>query len=215
MYFFTFYSHVRTYDSPKNVKSINKSTSRNRRYLSKSYYKVIFKTSIDWFQHSFHFSNTLYRYLFIAVIIYLRREQFTLQNRDSVSPWDLQLVKWSPVGHSLAIVDHNNIYYIQDVNNLTSTVQLTFTGGSELYNGIPDWVYEGKYVFRMYFTHNVHRLVKMNIGKETSPILIIATLKLNTRNFKFHHQSYNKCINNIEYEKIWGMIFCIHIKQIL
>ncbi|CAI6356937.1 unnamed protein product [Macrosiphum euphorbiae] len=87
----------------------------------------------------------VYRHSFTAfydIINVKTGEQFTLQNRDSVSPWDLQLVKWSPVGHSLAIVDHNNIYYIQDVNNLTSTVQLTFTGGSELYNGIPDWVYE-------------------------------------------------------------------------
>lgn len=79
-----------------------------------------------------------------------------MTDENSGNPWDLQLVKWSPIGHSLAIVDHNNIYYIQDVNNLTSTVQLTFTGGSELYNGIPDWVYEGEYTVSLYFTHDVH-----------------------------------------------------------
>lgn len=87
----------------------------------------------------------------MIVIIYLSREQFTLQNQDSANPWDLQLVKWSPVGHSLAIVNHNNVYYIPDITNLTSTIQLSFTGGSELYNGIPDWVYEGKYIVSFYF----------------------------------------------------------------
>jgi len=109
--------------------------------VSKSYYRHILKTSIAY--HSIPNNSCD-----IIVIIYLSREQFTLQNRDSASPWDLQLAKWSPVGHSLAVVDHNNIYYIKDVNNLTSTVQLTFTGGSELYNGIPDWVYERKYIVR-------------------------------------------------------------------
>lgn len=99
----------------------------------------------------------------IKVIIFLFREQFTLEDQDSISPWDLQLAKWSPDGHNLAIVVRNNIYYIQDINNLTRTVQLTYTGGSELYNGIPDWVYEGKYIFGLYFTHNVHYLAKMNI----------------------------------------------------
>ncbi|XP_022174012.1 venom dipeptidyl peptidase 4 isoform X2 [Myzus persicae] len=87
----------------------------------------------------------VYRHSFTAfydIINVKTGEQFTLTDENSGNPWDLQLVKWSPIGHSLAIVDHNNIYYIQDVNNLTSTVQLTFTGGSELYNGIPDWVYE-------------------------------------------------------------------------
>jgi len=70
------------------------------------------------------------------------REQFTLHNENG-KPLDLQLVKWSPVGHSLVVVNHYNLYYIKNITDLTNIVQLTTTGDFELYNGIPDWVYEG------------------------------------------------------------------------
>jgi len=111
---------------------------------------MIWNDQLIFFKHIiFILIYTAYTYTCLDYL-FVYREQFTLQNQNSVKPWDLQLAKWSPVGHSLAIVDHYNIYYIQDINNLTSIVQLTFTGSSELYNGIPDWVYEGKYVVRLY-----------------------------------------------------------------
>lgn len=72
------------------------------------------------------------------------REQFPLHNAIG-KPWDLQLAKWSPVGHSLVVVNNFNLYYIEDVNDLNNTVQITYTGGHGFYNGIPDWVYEGNY----------------------------------------------------------------------
>lgn len=77
------------------------------------------------------------------------RKQSTLKNSNG-KPWNLQLAKWSPVGHSLAIVDHYNLYYIQTVTDLRSVVQLTTTGDFEIYNGIPDWVYEGECIMFMY-----------------------------------------------------------------
>jgi len=115
--------------STKNVKnSFQYDLSADKQFLLLAYhYKKVFR-------HSFT--------AFYDIINVKTGEQFTLQNQNSANAWDLQLAKWSPIDHSLVIVDHNNVYYIQDINNLTSTVQLTFTGGSELYNGIPDWVYE-------------------------------------------------------------------------
>lgn len=46
---------------------------------------------------------------------------------------------WSPKGHDTLFVQHNNIFYRND----KETKQLTFDGiPGEIYNGIPDWVYE-------------------------------------------------------------------------
>lgn len=54
---------------------------------------------------------------------------------DSVS-----VAEWSPNGHSIAYVYEHNVY----VYNLDSkkTVQVTHDGGADVFNGIPDWVYE-------------------------------------------------------------------------
>lgn len=67
-------------------------------------------------------------------------------------PWELQLTKWSPTGHQLAVVDHNDIHYIPDIANLSSTTRITSTGAFEFYNGIPDWVYEGQYILSCSFS---------------------------------------------------------------
>ncbi|KAI1306255.1 hypothetical protein EDD11_004841 [Mortierella claussenii] len=48
-------------------------------------------------------------------------------------------VAWSPVGHSLAYVQNNNLYVYQD---LVHRRQITFDGAASIFNGITDWVYE-------------------------------------------------------------------------
>lgn len=54
----------------------------------------------------------------------------------------LQNFVWGPSGTSLAFVYLNNIYY---QSSLTSTPQQVTSSGqlNVIYNGIPDWVYEG------------------------------------------------------------------------
>lgn len=82
--------------------------------------------------------------------IFIYRDQFTLRDDNGLSR-ELQLAKWSPTGHALAIVDHYNIFYIKNITEPKNIIQLTFTGEFDFYNGIPDWVYEGLYVlFLMY-----------------------------------------------------------------
>ncbi|KAG0334220.1 hypothetical protein BG004_000506 [Podila humilis] len=46
---------------------------------------------------------------------------------------------WSPVGHTLAYVQDNNLYVYQD---LAHRRQITFDGAASIFNGITDWVYE-------------------------------------------------------------------------
>lgn len=52
----------------------------------------------------------------------------------------ISVAEWSPNGHSIAYVYDHNVY----VYNLDSqkTVQVTHDGGADVFNGIPDWVYE-------------------------------------------------------------------------
>lgn len=53
--------------------------------------------------------------------------------------------KWSPTNSSLVIVDHYNMYYIPTVAKPNHVKQITFHGSENFFNGIPDWLYEGKY----------------------------------------------------------------------
>ncbi|XP_014681966.1 PREDICTED: dipeptidyl aminopeptidase-like protein 6 [Priapulus caudatus] len=55
----------------------------------------------------------------------------------------LQYCGWAPVGHSLAMVYKNNIYYKQDAWDAEKPLRVTHDGEmAVVFNGIPDWVYE-------------------------------------------------------------------------
>ena len=57
----------------------------------------------------------------------------------------LRYVTWNKQGNSLIYVYENNIYFRQIPTNVMDDVQLTMDGEPEgIFNGIPDWVYEGK-----------------------------------------------------------------------
>eukprot|EP00075_Anas_platyrhynchos_P028155 XP_027317408.1 dipeptidyl peptidase 4 [Anas platyrhynchos] len=56
-----------------------------------------------------------------------------------------QYISWSPVGHKLAYVWNNNIYI--KASPTAAPVQITSDGEeNKIFNGIPDWVYEGNYI---------------------------------------------------------------------
>lgn len=55
----------------------------------------------------------------------------------------LQYATWGPVGSSVVFVVRNNIYYKQDAQQ-KNVIEVTNDGLlGHIYNGIPDWVYEG------------------------------------------------------------------------
>lgn len=63
---------------------------------------------------------------------------------NSSIPKLLQLVIWGPVGNSLIYVHINNIFYKSSVTS-GEVIQVTTDGMYlQIYNGVPDWVYEGK-----------------------------------------------------------------------
>ncbi|XP_043930710.1 dipeptidyl peptidase 4-like [Protopterus annectens] len=60
---------------------------------------------------------------------------------DSPLPKKIQYIAWSPVGHQLAYVWENNLYFKSDPRS--NATQITDSGkDNEILNGIPDWVYE-------------------------------------------------------------------------
>ena len=59
----------------------------------------------------------------------------------------LQMALWSPVGHALAVVKENDLYYLEDIT--AQPERLTNSGVQGLiFNGIADWLYEGQKYFK-------------------------------------------------------------------
>lgn len=52
----------------------------------------------------------------------------------------ISLVKFSPVDNSMIIIYGNNIYYKKSPT--TPEIQITNDGSKDIYNGVPDWVFE-------------------------------------------------------------------------
>ncbi|XP_061430519.1 dipeptidyl peptidase 4 [Lethenteron reissneri] len=84
--------------------------------------------------------SKLWRYSYYASyhIYDLQNTRFV---EDSPLPHEIQYITWSPSGHNLAYVFESNVYL---KTNLTGpAVKVTTSGAySQVYNGIPDWVYE-------------------------------------------------------------------------
>lgn len=56
----------------------------------------------------------------------------------------MQYATWGPIGSSVVFVVRNNIYYRPDAEE-KKVIEITNDGLlGHIYNGIPDWVYEGK-----------------------------------------------------------------------
>lgn len=70
-----------------------------------------------------------------AWIYDLQAETFTQLHESRVS-----IASFSPDGHRIAFVLNNNIF-MYDLKT-GDTQQITFDGGADVFNGIPDWVYE-------------------------------------------------------------------------
>ena len=63
----------------------------------------------------------------------------------------IQMAEWSPVGHSMAIVVGNDLYYLEDATTFGQAKRLTTSGTADLiFNGIADWLYEGEMKFSFF-----------------------------------------------------------------
>jgi hypothetical protein len=83
-----------------------------------------------------------------------RKFQLNLGDSDVDSHPFLQHVVWAPRGNALAFVYRNDIYY--KTSALTSLVyRVTNTGRpGVVFNGVPDWLYEGKTTNKLFESFN-------------------------------------------------------------
>lgn len=73
-------------------------------------------------------------------------ESYDINDKEPV-----QLATFDPDGHGFAYVYLNNIYYMSSVQD-ESPVQVTTDGeDGVIYNGVPDWVYEGIFTSSVFF----------------------------------------------------------------
>lgn len=82
-----------------------------------------------------------WRHSFFAKYFVLDVKSQSAQPLDPLNPRSrIQLAKWSPTSDSISFVRDNNLY----LRKLETTMveQITHDGGEELFNGVPDWVYE-------------------------------------------------------------------------
>lgn len=71
----------------------------------------------------------------------------------------IQLATWGPVNNSLIYVHTNNIFYKTSVTS-EEAIQITSDGlFLQIYNGVPDWVYEGK---KNYFNRTIFSNVNVS-----------------------------------------------------
>lgn len=56
----------------------------------------------------------------------------------------IQNAEWSPTGSGLVFVHKNDIYYKMHGNRESKIVRITQTGSSTVFNGVPDWLYQGQ-----------------------------------------------------------------------
>ena len=82
---------------------------------------------------------------------YDSRHSIPLENSEDGPERRLhQLVVWAPDGNGFVYVHRNNIYYRPTAAN-KAEVQLTRSGiPGVIYHGIPDWVYEGMIMHKMW-----------------------------------------------------------------
>lgn len=68
-------------------------------------------------------------------------EKQTAEPLDSKSPGNrIQLAKWSPNSDSIVFTSEDNNMYIRSISGGVSAI--TTDGGTDLFYGVPDWVYE-------------------------------------------------------------------------
>lgn len=134
-----------TYVSPSSDKSLifkNIVTGTNETFVDAS------KLGVDYYDYWIQpnrenvlFASNykkVYRHSYLADYYIFNRATGTKQPLVKDQKQDIQYAAWSPVGDTIAYVRANDLYIWR---NGTST-RITKDGGENVFNGIPDWVYE-------------------------------------------------------------------------
>lgn len=77
--------------------------------------------------------------------VHRRSDSATFPIIEPSYPPTISLVSWSPVGHSLAFVNKNDLYVLPGAElgpKDPQIIRVTNDGSEVIFNGVPDWVYE-------------------------------------------------------------------------
>jgi len=77
--------------------------------------------------------------------VHRRSDLVTFPLRSPKNIPTISHVTWAPVGHSLAFVDHNDLFVVdgsQLEGDKPEIIRVTDDGSPVIFNGVPDWVYE-------------------------------------------------------------------------
>ena len=81
----------------------------------------------------------MFLFVYYTILLFITRKLTPLASNRLIST-----AIWAPKGSSLAYVLNNDIYYHKLNDEKVETRRLTFDGkAQDIYNGVPDWVYEG------------------------------------------------------------------------
>jgi dipeptidyl-peptidase-4 len=92
-------------------------------------YALLFSDIHMIYRHSFNATYYLYNIL--------TKKVYKLDPLQSGG--QIQYITWSPTGHSLAFVENYDVYIMLDTNSMPVRLM---SDGSDIIDGIPDWVYE-------------------------------------------------------------------------
>ncbi|XP_048340440.1 prolyl endopeptidase FAP [Sphaerodactylus townsendi] len=88
-------------------------------------------------------------------------------------PDNIQYISWSPTGHKLAYVYQNNIYLKEDPRK--PAIQITTNGKqNEIFNGIPDWVYEEEMLavkYALWWSPNGKNMAYIQFNDSDIPVI--------------------------------------------
>jgi dipeptidyl-peptidase-4 len=79
-----------------------------------------------------------YRHSYFADYFVFNRESSEVKPLVEDQDGDIQYAAWSPKGNTIAFVRGNDLYIWMN----GTVTRVTSDGGPDIFNGVPDWVYE-------------------------------------------------------------------------
>lgn len=111
------------------------------------YYDYYIQPSRDYVLFAANYTKQ-YRYSFFADYYVFNRASKTLVPLVEDQAGDIQYAGWNNKGDSIAFVRGNDLYIWSN----GSVTRITEDGGPDVFNGVPDWVYEeGELEFHCFF----------------------------------------------------------------
>ncbi|KAF5298439.1 hypothetical protein FQR65_LT01218 [Abscondita terminalis] len=88
-----------------------------------------------------HDYQKIYRHSYVAQFTVVNLKTLATSSINAKGEIILQLAVWAPVGNAIAFVARNNVFYQPSATSFSRQITLDGQIGN-IYNGVPDWVYE-------------------------------------------------------------------------